>query len=82
MMLLCGLSSFTGERNCRPLRMIVWLPTLFALFILSLRTPVFADSLLSDTDRFNFVLGTQTFGPSYHFSDRHPLLETIGVIEE
>lgn len=62
--------------------MVVWFPALFSLLILSLHVRVFADSSLSDTDRFNFVLGTQTFGPSYHFSDRHPLLETIEVIEE
>ena len=62
--------------------MVVWFAALFSLLILSLHVRVFADSSLSDTDRFNFVLGTQTFGPSYHFSDRHPLLETIEVIEE
>lgn len=62
--------------------MVVWFPAFFSLLILSLHVRVFADSSLSDTDRFNFVLGTQTFGPSYHFSDRHPLLETIEVIEE
>ena len=81
-MLPCSLPSVTGGRNCSRLRRVVCFSTLFGLFILSLRLPVCADSPLSDTDRFNFVLGPQTFGPSYHFSDRHPLLETIGVIEE
>lgn len=34
------------------------------------------------SNRFNWVLGTQTFGPKYQFTDRHPLLETANVIEE
>jgi hypothetical protein len=33
-------------------------------------------------NRFNWVLGTQTFGPKYQFTDQHPLLETANVIEE
>jgi hypothetical protein len=33
-------------------------------------------------NRFNWILGTQTFGPKYQFTDQHPLLETANVIEE
>jgi hypothetical protein len=32
-------------------------------------------------NRFNWILGTQTFGPQYQFTDQHPLLETANVIE-
>jgi hypothetical protein len=31
-------------------------------------------------DRFNFVLGTQTFGPSYHFTEEAPIVETARAI--
>lgn len=32
-------------------------------------------------DRFNYVLGTQTIGAKYHFTDKTPLVETADVIE-
>jgi hypothetical protein len=31
-------------------------------------------------DRFNYILGTQTIGPAYQFTEKHPLLETAEVI--
>jgi hypothetical protein len=31
-------------------------------------------------EHFNYVLGTQTFGPSYHFSAAPPVVETAGAI--
>jgi hypothetical protein len=31
-------------------------------------------------EHFNFVLGTQTFGPSYHFTAAAPVVETAGAI--
>jgi hypothetical protein len=31
-------------------------------------------------DRFNFVLGTQTFGPAYHFTAEAPIIETARAI--
>jgi hypothetical protein len=64
------------------MRVSFWLAGLSGLLILSLRAPGLEGSSLSDTDRYNFVLGTQTFAPSYHFSGRHPLIETVEVIQE
>ncbi len=31
-------------------------------------------------EHFNYVLGTQTFGPSYHFTAASPVVETAGAI--
>jgi hypothetical protein len=31
-------------------------------------------------EHFNYVLGTQTFGPSYHFTAEPPVVETAGAI--
>src|SRR5689334_6368971 len=34
----------------------------------------------SPIEQFNYVLGTQTFGPSYHFTAAPPLVETARAI--
>ena len=45
--------------------------------------PLCAQGTLSDpVERFNYVLGTQTIGTKYHFTQEHPLLETAGVIRD
>jgi hypothetical protein len=39
-----------------------------------------ADPLPNPIERFNFVLGTQTFGASYHFTGEAPVVETARAI--
>jgi hypothetical protein len=37
---------------------------------------------LSPSDSFNYVIGTQTFGPTYQFTKEEPLLETAREIQK
>ena len=36
----------------------------------------------SALDRFNYIIGTQTFSPAYHFTDKPSLVETAEAIQE
>jgi hypothetical protein len=39
-------------------------------------------SIDSELDKFNYVIGTQTFGITYQFTKEEPLLETAKVIHD
>lgn len=59
-----------------------WLPWLLLLFSAACTTLVSADGVqpLSEIERLNWCLGTQTFGASYQFSDESRLVETAQAI--